>query len=52
MIGIDSIVETKAKLHKIMLKLFTGVISKLDIFGKKSIFQDISETSERTLNTL
>lgn len=39
-------------LHKIMLKWFSGVISKLDIFGKKSIFQDISETSERTLNIL
>lgn len=52
MIGIDNIFETEAKVHKIMLKWFSGVISKLDIFGKKSIFQDISETSERTLNIL
>lgn len=52
MIGIDNIYETEAKVHKIMFKWFSGVISKLDIFGKKSIFQDISETSERTFNTL
>lgn len=49
MIGIDNIFETEAKLHKIMQKWFTGIISKLNIFEKKLIFQDISETSERTL---
>lgn len=36
--GIYNIYETETKLHKIMLKWFTGVISKLDIFLKKSIF--------------
>lgn len=38
MIGIDNIFETEAKVHKIMLKRFSGVISKLDIFGKKINF--------------
>lgn len=52
MIGIDNIFDTEAKLHKIMQQWFTGIISKLDIFKKKLIFQDISENSERTLNIL
>lgn len=52
MIGIDNIFETEAKVHKIMLKWFSGVISNLIYLEKKLIFQDISETSERTLNIL
>lgn len=47
MIGIVNMFETEAKLQKITLKWFIGVISKLYILGKKSLFQHISETSER-----